>query len=143
MHPAEIQAAIKVAGTTQAQIAQECGVAANTVSAVIHGRSRSQRVEQRIAEITGSDPAQLWPHWYGSRLMQGVTGLSQEERELVELYRSLPRAVQGLAVPKLRELLGGPSGAAHTQVITASGRSQAAGGNIENFDGASKSPRKR
>lgn len=143
MHPAEIQAAIKVAGVSQAQIATDCGVAANTVSAVIHGRSRSQRVEHRIADITGLPAEQLWPHWYGSRAMQGVTGLTPEERELVEFYRSLPRGMQHQALPRLRELLSNTPTESSVQIVSASGRSQAAGGNITNSDAATKSRRTR
>lgn len=50
---------------TQAQIAAQSGVEPNTVSAVIHGRSRSARIERRIAAATGLPLAVLWPQWHG------------------------------------------------------------------------------
>lgn len=64
MHPAQIKAAIQMRGYTQAQIATECRVEANTVSAVVHGRSRSRRIEQRIAAVTGLPLPMLWPAWH-------------------------------------------------------------------------------
>jgi lambda repressor-like predicted transcriptional regulator len=65
MHPAQIQAAIRMREYTQAKIAQECGVEPNTVSAVIHSRSRSKQVERRIANVTGLPLSELWPAWHG------------------------------------------------------------------------------
>lgn len=66
MHPAMIQAALKMRGVTQSQIAVECGRISNTsVYQVIHGRSRSKRIEHRIAGVTGLPLADLWPQWYG------------------------------------------------------------------------------
>lgn len=65
MHPAQIKAAIAMRGYTQARIADECGVEANTVSAVIHSRSRSKQIENRIALVTGLPLDRLWPKWHG------------------------------------------------------------------------------
>lgn len=50
---------------TQADIASQCGVEPTTVGAVIHGRSRSKKVELRIAIITRLPLAELWPQWHG------------------------------------------------------------------------------
>lgn len=65
MHPAEISAAIKIAGFTQTDIAQSCGTACTIVSQVIAGRSRSKQIEMRIAAATGKPLGELWPQWYG------------------------------------------------------------------------------
>lgn len=130
MHPAEIQAAIKVAGLSQAQIATACGVAPNTVSAVIHGRSRSAQVEQRISDLLGIPVNELWPHWYGSRALQGVTGLTADERSLIEAFRALTPAQRQERLPVALDALAGRATGAGRN-ITASGKgSAAAGGNI-------------
>lgn len=70
MHPAQIQAALKMRGVTQAQIAKTTGereLSKTAVYQVIQGRSRSKRIEMRIAEITGLRLADLWPQWYGPK----------------------------------------------------------------------------
>lgn len=68
MHPAMIQAALKMRGITQTQIAQECGRVSDTaVHQVIQGRSRSRRIELRIAAATRLPLADLWPQWYGAQ----------------------------------------------------------------------------
>lgn len=68
MHPAQIQAALKMAGTTQAEVAAQCGkVSPTAVYQVIQGRSRSKRIEMRIAAITGFPLADLWPNWHGPK----------------------------------------------------------------------------
>lgn len=65
MHPAQIKAAIAMRDYTQSKIAAETKVEPNSVSAVIHGRSRSARIERRIALVTGLPLHVLWPQWYG------------------------------------------------------------------------------
>lgn len=65
MHAAQIQADLKIAGYTQARLAEELRLAANSVGYVIHGRSRSHRVETRIAAVIGKAPVEIWPQWYG------------------------------------------------------------------------------
>lgn len=66
MHPALIQAALKMNGATQADVAAQCGrISTTAVYQVIHGRSRSRRIEARIASITGLLVSDLWPQWYG------------------------------------------------------------------------------
>lgn len=67
MHPAQIQAALKMAETprTQAELARECDVSAVMIHDVIHGNRRSARIENRIAAITRLPLAALWPKWYG------------------------------------------------------------------------------
>jgi len=64
-NPAKIKCALMLRGYRQADVAGECGVENNTVWAVIHGRSRSRKIENRIAAITGISLADLWPQWHG------------------------------------------------------------------------------
>ncbi len=84
MHPAQIKAALAVAGFKQVDLARDLGLAGNTINAVINGRSRSKQVEERIAEITRLPLAELWPQWYG----EGPLTLISIERELVLLFRA-------------------------------------------------------
>lgn len=72
MHSSERQAALKKAGYSQARLAAELEVGASTVNGTIVGRTRSQRVEQRISEITDIPLYRLWPEWYDAP--PGVTG---------------------------------------------------------------------
>ena len=67
MHPAYIKAALEVANYSQADVARDCGVEPTTVGAVIHGRSRSRQIELRIAAITQTPLAELWPQWHGPK----------------------------------------------------------------------------
>jgi len=62
--PALIKYALALRGYTQTGVARECDVEATTVGAVIHGRSRSKKIEARIAAITGMALAELWPQWH-------------------------------------------------------------------------------
>lgn len=65
MHPAQIKAALEMAGYTQARIARLLGRKNSmVVSHVIHGRSRSRLIELRIAAVLGKSPHQIWPDWY-------------------------------------------------------------------------------
>ncbi|MGN6229164.1 MAG: helix-turn-helix domain-containing protein [Dyella sp.] len=68
MHPAQIQAALKMADqpTLQADVARQCDVVPTVVHDVIHGNRRSRKVELRIASITRLPLAELWPQWYGA-----------------------------------------------------------------------------
>lgn len=65
MHSADITAALKRAGYGQAELGRSLGVGKATVSAVINGKGRSARVEERISEITGLRLKDLWPQHYG------------------------------------------------------------------------------
>lgn len=65
MHPAQIQAALKMRESSQAEVARACNVTRTTVNAVVSGRSRSARIERRIALTTGLPLNVLWPQWYG------------------------------------------------------------------------------
>lgn len=63
--PAKIKYELALHDYTQADVARECGIAPTTVGAVVHGRSRSRKVELRIAAITQKPLAELWPQWHG------------------------------------------------------------------------------
>ena len=51
--------------TSPASLAREANVSRAAVSAVIHGRTRSERIERMIAKICGQTLAELFPTWYG------------------------------------------------------------------------------
>ncbi|MBF9263584.1 helix-turn-helix domain-containing protein [Paracidovorax cattleyae] len=61
MHPEEIKAAIRMAGTTPTAIAEELNVSRSMVSHVIYSKAKSERIAQRIAQITGRSLEVLWP----------------------------------------------------------------------------------
>lgn len=70
MHPADINAALRKAGSSQAQIARWFGqtgqkpVSAGAVSIIVNGRMKSARIARRISEVTGIPVARLWPGKY-------------------------------------------------------------------------------
>lgn len=64
MHPADIQAAIRKTGSNQAEIAARLGLTEAAVSLVIHSRSKSRRIADAIADITGLSLKKLWPGVY-------------------------------------------------------------------------------
>ncbi|MGB3749432.1 MAG: helix-turn-helix domain-containing protein [Rhodanobacter sp.] len=107
MHPAQIKAALTIAGYKQTEAAAACGVAPTTIGAVINGRSRSKPVEEWIATTTGIAPVDLWPQWYG----QGQPALTAEERELVDAYRQLPPTKRARMLAEARAEYSANSGA--------------------------------
>jgi hypothetical protein len=60
-----IKYALALHGYKQVDVAVVCGVAANTVCAVIQGRSRSLQIERKIRDLTGVALEELWPQWHG------------------------------------------------------------------------------
>jgi len=102
VHPAEIQAALKVAGYSQSALADEVGVRPSAVSMVINGRSRSTQIEERIAAITGYALAELWPVWHGDAKPLVLT---DEERTLVLRYRELAPWQREQVLPVMRTML--------------------------------------
>ena len=60
MHPEQIKADIRMAGTTPAVIAEELGISRATVSQIIHGRCTSSRIQKRISEIINKPIDQIW-----------------------------------------------------------------------------------
>lgn len=106
MHSSERQAALKKVGYSQARLAAELEVGASTVNGTIVGRTRSQRVEQRIAELTGYSLHQLWPEWYeppSGAVQASATGgvIDTTMLGIIEqhLDRELMRRVPDLEVP--------------------------------------------
>jgi lambda repressor-like predicted transcriptional regulator len=93
MHPAEIQAALRLNGFSQVDIARELDIKPNTVSMVINGRSRSEKIEKRIAEATRLPLAKLWPRWHGrvgeQKAGYGTGPLSVDEYLLIQGFREL------------------------------------------------------
>ena len=86
MHPAQIKAALEMRGFKQSDIAESCGYEhATVVWQVIHGRARSEKVESKIAEITGFSCEVLWPAWDGKK-KRAKPSLSKEE--VVQAFRS-------------------------------------------------------
>jgi lambda repressor-like predicted transcriptional regulator len=61
MHPEEIKAALRMAGTTPAMLATELEVSSATISVVIHGRAQSARIKARIAKVIGKPASAIWP----------------------------------------------------------------------------------
>jgi lambda repressor-like predicted transcriptional regulator len=61
MHPEEIKAAMRIAGTSPAMLASELGISSTTVSTVIHGRAESARVKTSIAKIISKPVSTIWP----------------------------------------------------------------------------------
>ncbi len=62
MHPEEIKAGMRMAGTTPAMLCDELGVAASSVSQTISGHIKSQRIQARIAQIIGKPIEVIWPN---------------------------------------------------------------------------------
>ena len=62
MHPEQIKAAMRMAGVSPSALCDELAVARSTMSQVISGHSKSQRIQGRIAEIIGKLIAQIWPN---------------------------------------------------------------------------------
>lgn len=125
MHPAQISAALKMAGYKQTDLAEELGVKPTTVGAVIHGRSRSTQIEERVAAITGHTVEELWPQWYGKAPLL----LSDDERALVLLYRELPPSARAQVLPVVREMIRDTHGLhTHARISGSEGRFIEAGG---------------
>ncbi|WP_374607141.1 helix-turn-helix domain-containing protein [Thermomonas sp.] len=61
MHPEEIKAAMRIAGTTPAMLADALDVSKATVSTVIHGRAESARVKASISKLIGKPVSVIWP----------------------------------------------------------------------------------
>lgn len=67
MHPADIQAAIKKAGSSQTELGAQLDVTQQAVNRCVHGHIRSRRIAARISAITGIPIDELWPGAYPSR----------------------------------------------------------------------------
>lgn len=65
---AKIKYELALRDYTQADVASELKVKPTSVGAVIQGRSRSKKIELRIAAITRMSLAELWPQWHGDQV---------------------------------------------------------------------------
>ena len=61
MHPEQIKAAMRMAGTTPAMLCDELDVAASSMSQTITGHIKSKRIQTRISEIVGKPITEIWP----------------------------------------------------------------------------------
>jgi lambda repressor-like predicted transcriptional regulator len=64
MHPADIQAALRKSGSSQAAISRKQRVSQTLVYQVVHSRGRSKRVAKAISQATGISVRILWPGQY-------------------------------------------------------------------------------
>lgn len=64
MHHADITASLKKSGIPPIALARRERVSPSAVSRVIHGLSKSRRLANRIADITGIPVSELWPGRY-------------------------------------------------------------------------------
>lgn len=64
MHPADIMAAIKKAGSSLTAIAKQEGVGHPLVSMVVKGKCTSHKVAYAIAAVTGIPTERMWPGKY-------------------------------------------------------------------------------
>lgn len=67
MQPAVIKASLELAGYTQAEIADGLGLDKRSVYQVVHGLSRSARVENRISRVIQRKKHEIWPQWYDEK----------------------------------------------------------------------------
>jgi lambda repressor-like predicted transcriptional regulator len=65
MHPAEIKAHLEMADSSMSLLARALGVTPQAVRAVVHGVTRSRRIEESISKLTGVPLSELWPRWHG------------------------------------------------------------------------------
>ncbi|WBX94974.1 helix-turn-helix domain-containing protein [Pseudoxanthomonas mexicana] len=59
-----IKMQLRLAGSSLTQVARELGVQPSTVASVSRGKSRSRRIEDRIAAVLATAPERLWPDRY-------------------------------------------------------------------------------
>lgn len=106
MHPSDIVATLRRCGSSVSQIARDVGVSQPSASAVVNGANRSERIENRIAEITGLGLHEIWPKWHkppkgseqrsstGAEIHVTTLGIIEQH-----LDRELMRRVPDLPVP--------------------------------------------
>lgn len=61
MKPNEIRASLLMKGKTMKQFAESIGTTRQCIHAVVHGRIRSKKYRQAIADFTGRPVSELWP----------------------------------------------------------------------------------
>lgn len=60
MHPEEIKAALRIKGITLTALADDLGKSRSMVTHVVHGISRSKKIEERICQILGKPRDAIW-----------------------------------------------------------------------------------
>ena len=93
MHPEEIKAAMRIAGTTPAMLCDELQVAASSVSQTISGHIKSKRIQTRIAEIIGKPIDFIWPNQVVLRRNRSQID-SQRETIAAKQQHSISRRAQ-------------------------------------------------
>ena len=63
MHPEDIKAAVRKAGTTLAALGRDNGVSRQQMSLALHARV-SAKAEQIIADFLDTHPKKIWPSRY-------------------------------------------------------------------------------
>jgi len=64
---ASIKAQLQLKGWTFAALASSLKVSPSAVARVVHGLSRSEKIETRIALLLMQERKALWPKWFGPR----------------------------------------------------------------------------
>ena len=64
MHPATIKAVLEMKHLKQVDVARRGNVSTSVVHDVIHGRSKSKRIEKLISSLTHIPLHDLWPRRY-------------------------------------------------------------------------------
>lgn len=64
MNPYDIQAALKKAGSSQVEVANELAITDSVVNRVVHGTKTSRRIAAHIADKIGKPVEELWPGRY-------------------------------------------------------------------------------
>ena len=62
--PEQIKICFIKKGKTQSSIAYELGVSHTSVSNVVKGKAKSDRIQQKIAEFLGIPKEKIWPSIY-------------------------------------------------------------------------------
>lgn len=97
MHPEEIKAAMRIAGTTPAMLCDELQVAASSISQTISGHIKSKRIQTRIAEIIGKPIDFIWPN---QLVLRRTRAQIDSQRQTVAARQQ--RGTGGSATPETR-----------------------------------------
>lgn len=93
MHPADISAALRKAGSSQAQIARwfaaqgQKPVSHAAVHMVVSGRGSSARIARRISEVTRLPVAVLWPGKYPALVAKQAEAKPAKAKSISHLNR--------------------------------------------------------
>ena len=61
MHPAQINAALTLAGSSQTDLAKEIGRDRSRVNAVVNNNSQVKDIRKAIAKTIGKEVKEIWP----------------------------------------------------------------------------------